>query len=124
MPNELPRFFMAANVMNAFIDVVKTTPDLGAVNFCIDKGNNNKITVVGQGNSIKITIDSAKQGSRTVTLDGIVINGKCNHADFKILVDYLKICYNKAITAKLDPDEFGMAMASGDNGEDDGNVPF
>ena len=124
MPNELPRFFMAANVMNAFIESVATTPDLGAINFCIDKGNNNKLTVQGQGNSIKITIDSAKQGSRTVTLDGIIVNGKCNHADFKILVDYIKICYKKALTAKLDPDEFGMVVAGDNSSEDDGNVPF
>jgi hypothetical protein len=30
----------------------------------------------------------------------------------------------KALTAKLDPEEFGMAVAAENNGEDDGNVPF
>ena len=123
MPNELPRFFLAANVMKAVIDAVAATPDLGKISLTVDKGNNNKLTVMGQGNQIKITIDSQKQGSRTITLDGVIVSGNCVHADFLVLVDYLKICYKKAITAKLDPDEFGMAVADS-NGEDDGNVPF
>lgn len=123
MPNELPRFFLAANVMKAVIDAVAATPDLGKISLTVDKGNNNKLTVMGQGNQIKITIDSQKQGSRTITLDGVIVSGNCVHADFLVLVDYLKICYKKAITAKLDPDEFGMVVADS-NGEDDGNVPF
>lgn len=123
MPNELPRFFLAANMMKAVIDAVSATPDLGKISLTVDKGNNNKLTVMGQGNQIKITIDSQKQGSRTITLDGVMVSGNCVHADFLVLVDYLKICYKKAITAKLDPDEFGMAVADS-NGEDDGNVPF
>ena len=122
MPNELPRFFMAANILNAFIDIVDSASDLGSLNFTIDKGNNNKLTVMGQGNQIKITIDSQKQGSRSITLDAIIANGKPSHADFRILVDYLRIAYKKAMTAKLDPDEFGMV--AGDNGDDDGNLPF
>ena len=123
MPNELPRFFMDAALMNAFINGIAQVSDLGTVNLVIDQGNNNKLTVMGQGNQIKITIDSQKQGSRTITLDGVIVSGNCVHADFLVLVDYLKICYKKAITAKLDPDEFGMAVADS-NGEDDGNVPF
>lgn len=124
MPNELPRFFLAANAMNALIGAVAATPDLGNANIVIDKGNNNKLTVMGQGNQIKLTIDSAKQGTRTITLDALNIGGKLVHADFNILIDYLKICYKKALTAKLDPEEFGMAVAAENNGEDDGNVPF
>ena len=123
MPNELPRFFLAANMMNAVINATAATPDLGKIALTIDKGNNNKLTVMGQGNQIKITIDSQKQGSRTLTLDGIIVNGNCVHSDFNVLIDYLKICYKKALTAKLDPDEFGMAVGDS-NGEDDGNVPF
>lgn len=123
MPNELPRFFLAANMMNAVINAAAATPDLGKIALTIDKGNNNKLTVMGQGNQIKITIDSQKQGSRTLTLDGIIVNGNCVHSDFNVLIDYLKICYKKALTAKLDPDEFGMAVGDS-NGEDDGNVPF
>lgn len=124
MPNELPRFFLAANAMNALIGAVAATPDLGNANIVIDKGNNNKLTVMGQGNQIKLTIDSAKQGTRTITLDALNIGGKLVHADFNILIDYLKICYKKALTAKLDPEEFGMAVTAENNGEDDGNVPF
>lgn len=120
MPNELPRFFMDAPLMNSLFTCVNAL-DIGTANIVIDKGNNNKLSIVGQGNQIKITIDSAKCGSRTITLDALVINGKAIHGHFNTLIEYLKIAYKKAITNKLDPEEFGMA--TGDNGEDE-TVPF
>lgn len=122
MPNELPRFFMDAGLMNAFINGIAATSDLGSVNIVIDKGGNNKLTIVGQSNQIKVTIDHPKCGSRTVTLDSVVINGKPIHANFNILVEYIKIAYKKALVNKLDPEEFGM-VANNDNGEDE-TVPF
>ena len=124
IPNELPRFFMDAALMNAFINGVAQVSDLGTMNLVIDKGNNNKLTVMGQGNQIKFTIDHPKCGSRTITLDSVAINGKAIHANFNILIEYLKLAYKKALINKLDPDEFGMVTGGENNGEDDGNVPF
>ena len=117
------RFFMDAALMNAFINGISQVSDMGTVNFAIDKGNNNKLTVMGQGNQIKITIDHPKCGSRTITLDSVIINGKPIHANFNILVEYLKIAYKKALTNKLDPEEFGMVTGGDNNGEDE-SVPF
>jgi len=119
MPNELPRFFMNMDLLRAFIDVVDSTPDLGGLNIVLDKGPSGKLTIAGQTNSIKMTIDSQKQGSRTITFDSIACGNKNIHASFKNLVEYLRIAYKKALTNKLDPDEFGMAV-NGD-GED---APF
>lgn len=118
MPNELPRFFMNIDLLRAFIDVVDATPDLGSINIVLDKGNAGKLTVAGQGSSIKITIDSAKQGSRTITFDSIGVGNKNIHAAFRNLCEYMKIAYRKALTNKLDPEEFSMAVNGGDNDDD------
>lgn len=118
MPNELPRFFMNADLSRAFIEAVENTQDLGAINIVLDKGGNNKLTVVGQGNSIKMTLDSAKQGSRTITFDSTPVGSKNIHASFKNLVEYIKFGYKKALTNKLDPDEFGMALGSDESNDD------
>lgn len=118
MPNELPRFFMNADLSRAFIEAVESTPDLGSLNMTIDKGGNNRLSIVGQGNSIKLTIDSPKQGSRTITFDSTSVGSKNIHASFKNLIEYIKIGYKKAITAKLDPDEFAMAVGSDDSNDD------
>ena len=118
MPNELPRFFMNLDLSRVFIEAVEGTPDLGSINFVIDKGGNNKLTVVGQGNSIKLTIDSPKQGSRTITFESTPVGNKNIHASFKNLLEYVKIGYRKALTAKLDPDEFGMAIGNDDSSDE------
>lgn len=118
MPNELPRFFMNLDLSRVFIEAVEHTHDLGSINMVIDKGGNNKLSVVGQGNSIKLTIDSAKQGSRTITFESTSVGSMNIHASFKNLVEYIKIGYKKALTAKLDPDEFGMALGTEDSGDD------
>ena len=118
MPNELPRFFMNADLSRAFIEAVENTQDLGAINIVLDKGGNNKLTVVGQVNSIKMTLDSAKQGSRTITFDATPVGSKNIHASFKNLVEYIKFGYKKALTNKLDPDEFGMALGSDESNDD------
>lgn len=118
-PNELPGFFMNIDVLRAFIDYVSTITDYGSMSFSIDKGNNNKLTVIGQGNTIKMTIDSAKLGSRSITFDSIAIGNKNVHAAFINLIEYLKICYKKALTNKLDPDEFSMAVGTSSDDSDD-----
>lgn len=118
MPNELPRFFMNIDLLRAFIDVVEATQDLGTLNVVLDKGNAGKLTVAGQGNAIKLTIDSQKQGSRTITFDSVSVGSTNVHAAFRNLTEYLKIAYKKALTNKLDPEEFGMAVGGGDNDDD------
>lgn len=122
-PNELPRFFMTASQMNALIECIETAPDLGAINIVFPKPSGDKLTIVGQGSQIKITIEHSKTGSRTITLESVSLNNKNIHADFKILLDYLKIIYKKAIYNKLDPEEFGM-VAQSESSSDNEDVPF
>lgn len=122
-PNELPGFFMNIDVLKAFIEYISTVTDYGSMSFSIDKGNNNKLTVIGQGNTIKITIDSNKLGSKTITLDSIAVGNKNIHAAFINLVEYLKICYKKALVNKLDPEEFSMAVGA-TSSDDDNDLPI
>jgi hypothetical protein len=117
MPNELPRYFMNLDLMRAFIDIVDSTTDLGTLNVVLDKGNAGKLTVAGQGSSIKVTIDSAKQGSRSITFDSVACGNTNIHAAFKNLNELIKIAYKKALTNKLDPEEFGMAVGGSDDDE-------
>mgnify|MGYP004643404433 CR=1 FL=1 len=121
--SELPRFFMSVDILRAILEAIEQTPDISSVNFCIDKGGNNKLTVIGQGNSIKLTIDSPKQGSRTITFDATPVGSKNIHASFQNLVEYFKIGYKKALFAKLDPDEFALAVGGNDNESSD-DTPF
>lgn len=119
MPGELPGFFMNVDLLRAFIDHVGTISDFGTMSFAIDKGGNNKLTIIGQGSTIKMTIDSAKNGSRTITFDSVAMGSKNIHAAFINLCEYLKIAYKKALTNKLDPDEFAMAVGTtSDDGDD------
>lgn len=121
MPNELPRFFMTIDTALAFIISCENAADLGTVNFVLDKGNNNKLTVAGQGTSIKMTIDTPKQGSRTITFESTPVGSTNIHASFKNLIEYIKIGYKKSLINKLDPDEFGMVLGSDDS---DDNSPI
>lgn len=107
-PSEIPRFFMNIDLVRAFLEAVERFNDFGSLNIVLDKGSGNKLTVAGQGNSIKITIDSAKQGSRTITLDSTPVGNDNVHSSFKNLIEFVKIAYKKSLVAKLDPDEFGM----------------
>lgn len=122
MPNELPRYFMNMDLLRAFIEVADKTTDPGTLNIVLDKGAAGKLTIIGQGNTIKMTIDSQKQGSRTITFDSVAVGSTNVHASFKNLIEYLKIAYRKALTNKLDPDEFSMAV-NGDNSNGD-EAPF
>jgi len=121
MPNELPRFFMNVDLLCALNEVLQSTStsDYGTINISLNKSTSEKMTIVGQGNSIKITIDTSKNGSRTITLDSIAVGSTNVHASFKNFTKYIGIAYKKALTAKLDPDEF--AMVAGGSDED---APF
>lgn len=121
MSGELPSIVMNIEVLRAFIDGVKDQ-DPGTLNVVIDTKRGSKLTIVGQGTSVKMTIDNQKTGTRTITLDSIPVGSTNVHANFKNMIDMLEICFKKAIRNKLDPEEFAMALG----GEDEGNgeTPF
>ena len=115
-PNELPRFYMNSDYLRALLMDVDRYDDPGNTKIIIDRGQNGgKFSIIGQGNSIKITIESPKNGSRTITLDSISVGERNVHASYVNFIEYLKIALKKSLTQKLDPEEFGMALQSSDD---------
>lgn len=121
MSGELPSIFMNLEIIRALLDGVRDL-DPGTLNVMIDTKRGSKLTISGQGTSIKMTIDNQKTGTRTVTLDAIPVGNTNVHANFKNMIDMLDICFKKAIRNKLDPDEFSMAL--GGEEESSGDTPF
>lgn len=121
MSGELPSICMNLSKIRVFLEAVKDQ-DPGTLNTVIDTERGAKLTIVGSGSSVKLTIDNQKTGTRTVTLNASPAGYTNIHADFKNLVDMIDICFKKAIRSKLDPDEFSMAFA--DDPSNGGDTPF
>ena len=123
MPGDLPSFYMNINFVQAFLNTIDRIPvdDIANINFMLDKGSNGgKLTINGDGNTIKITIDSNKQqGSRTMTFEPINTGVRFVHASFITFCEYMRIAYKKALYQKLDPEEFAMAVGNGGNDDND-----
>lgn len=108
MSGELPSIFMNPEIVRTLIESMKSQkPE--TIETSIDTGRGAKMSITGNGNSVKISIDNQKTGNRTITLDAVSAGTTSVHANFLNLVDMLGICYRKAITHKLDPEEFAMA---------------
>lgn len=121
MSGELPSIFMNLEIMRAFLDGVKSQ-DYGSINATIDTKRGSKMSIVGTGNTIKLTIDNQKTGTRTITFEAIPVGTTNVHANFKNLVDMVEICFTKAIRNKLDPEEFAMVVPDEDSNS--GDAPF
>lgn len=107
MSGELPSMVMNLEMVRAFLEVVKKQ-DPENLNFKLDTNRGSSITVVGAGSSIKVTIENAKNGTRTVTFDAVPVGSTNVHANWRNLVDMVEICFKKALRNKLDPEEFAM----------------
>lgn len=116
MSGELPSIFMNVELMRALVDGIKAQ-DPGTLNVSLDTKRGASMNIIGAGNSVKITIDNKKTGTRTITLDAVPVGNKNIHANFLNLIDMLDICFKKAIRNKLDPEEFSMAVGGDTNGE-------
>lgn len=118
-PNELPRVFMTPEYLRAFLDTAKTV-DPNNINFSLQPKKGSKLTVSGTMNQIKITLETEKQGSRTITLDGIPVGNTVVNGSWKNMIKLLDVAYKKALYAKLDPEEFATALG----GDSDEEVPI
>lgn len=107
MSGELPSMVMNLEMVRAFLEVVKKQ-DPENLNFKLDTNRGSSITVAGTGSSIKVTIENAKNGTRTVTFDAVPVGSTNVHANWRNLVDMVDICFKKALRNKLDPEEFAM----------------
>lgn len=120
MSGELPSIFMNADILRALIEGFKECKDYGTINASLDTKRGSKMSIVGNGSQVKITIDNQKTGTRTCTLESLQVGTSTIHSSLLNLITLLEICFKKAIRNKLDPEEFAMAL-SGD-GELDGET--
>lgn len=118
MSGELPSIFMNLELIRAFLDGVKGL-DVATLNFTIDTKRGSKLTMQGSADAVKITIENQKTGTRTITLDAVPIGNVNVHANVLNLISMIEICFKKALSNKLDPEEFAMAVNT-----DDTEVPF
>ena len=63
MSGELPSIFMNVELMRALVDGLKAQ-DPGTLNVSLDTKRGASMTIIGAGNSVKITIDNKKTHSR------------------------------------------------------------
>lgn len=127
MPGDIPRFYMNIELVYAFLTCVEkfTKDDIANINLVFDKGTSGKLSIIGDGTSIKMTIDSNKQqGSRTMTFESISAGNKNIHSSFLVFCEYMKIAYKKALYNKLDPEEFAMAVGNGGNDDNNDDLPI
>lgn len=122
MSGELPSIFMNADILRALVMGVKGK-DPSTINVMIDTKRGSKMTIKGQSSVITLTIDNQKTGTRTINIPAISIGDTSVHASWENLVSYLNVCLKKAMTCKLDPEEFGLALAAdsseGENSAED-----
>lgn len=118
-PSELPRVFLNPEYLRAFYDAAKSA-DINNLNLSISPKRGSKMTVVGSGSQVKITVETEKQGSRSVTFEGIPVGNSTVNASWKNLITVMEIALKKALRSKLDPDEFAMALF----GDSDDEAPI
>lgn len=117
-PNELPRVFLNPENLRAFIERAKEI-DQNNINFTLPLKNGSKATVVGSATGqIKITLETEKQGSRTVTFDAIPVGSTSINASWKNMNSLLDVAMKKALFAKLDPEEFATALGTSSSEEE------
>lgn len=122
MSGELPTALLNIEFCHAFVKATEGK-DVSTINFSMDTGRGSKLTCVSTGSSVKVTISNSKTGERTITMDPIMVGSTPVNSLWALLCEYVKIGYKKALTNKLDPDEFQMAMGE-ENSEQSGDVPF
>lgn len=122
MPNELPRVFLNTKNLFVLLEALKGN-DPATANFTID--GRSKLTVTGNGSTVKLTIVDQKNGERVITFKSTQVGSSTIFAEYVILQKYLEICFKKAIVNKLDHDEFAMVVAGNDDADATGeDSPF
>jgi hypothetical protein len=105
-PKELPRLFLYPPDVAVIIDVLDEIKDPGAASVRIEFKNKNVLTIVGDGSSVKFTLNDNKIGERSITFKGTKVGDKYRFGDWNLIKDYCKIAYEKGERRKLDPEEF------------------
>lgn len=121
-PNELPRVFLNGSKLCTLIEAM-TKNDPAKANFTLD--GRSKLVFQSTNGAIKITINDAKNGDRTITFKSVTCADATIFAEYSMMIEYLKMCYRKMLTNKLDPEEFAVVINGGNDGSaTDEESPF
>jgi len=119
MPNELPRVFMNPEILTAFTTGCESLDITQSVTIQIPQKNGSKITIATNDSQVKITLETQKQGTRTVTFEPIPFGSTKINSQWKNMLYLLNIAMKKALLAKLDTAEFGTAIAASGDAADE-----
>ena len=72
--------------------------------------NGSKLTIAVNNGKVTLTTETQKQGSRSITFEPITFASSNINGNWNLFKKYLTIASNKALVAKLDPNEFAMVM--------------
>lgn len=116
-PSELPRVFLTPEYVRALLEAMKTA-DGNNINITVTPKRGSKLTMSGSNNQWKLSLETEKNGSRTMTFDAISVGSTNINASWKNLQDMLSVCLKKGVYSKLDPEEFGMAVSAASESEE------
>lgn len=125
MPNELPRIFLNPEYLRAFLEAAKAHDITKGGTLTISPKKGSTLTVVGTPEGqVKVTMESDK-GTRTATFEPIPCGMGSINSSWKNLIALCEVAMKKGLYAKLDPEEFGTALAaSGAESSEDNELPI
>lgn len=115
-PADLPRVFLNPETLRVFLEAAKIlNKNTGSFNVPQKRGSEFKVTA--NNGQIKLLFKSDK-GEREITLEATPVGDSTVNGSWANLISMAELGFKKALTAKLDPDEFGMVVG-GDNSEEE-----
>lgn len=109
-PNELPRVFLNPENLETLLLGMNDIDINGTTTHVLPLKNGSKLTIAVNNGKVTLTTETQKQGSRTITFEPITFASSNINANWNLFKKYLTIASNKALVAKLDPNEFAMVV--------------
>lgn len=109
-PNELPRVFLNPENLETLLLGMNDIDINGTTTHVLPLKNGSKLTIAVNNGKVTLTTETPKQGSRSITFEPITFASSNINGNWNLFKKYLTIASNKALVAKLDPNEFAMVM--------------
>lgn len=117
-PNELPRVFLNPENLETLLLGMNDIDINGTTTHVLPLKNGSKLTIAVNNGKVTLTTETQKQGSRSITFEPITFASSNINGNWNLFKKYLTIASNKALVAKLDPNEFAMAVGQSTSDEE------
>lgn len=117
-PNELPRVFLNPENLETLLLGMNDIDINGTTTHVLPLKNGSKLTIAVNNGKVTLTTETQKQGSRSITFEPITFASSNINANWNLFKKYLTIASNKALVAKLDPNEFAMVVGQSTSDEE------